>query len=341
MKPENANMKMQLKRQMTLGFTGVAGFHFWDRSSPKEDGTYHTELWKNTFRAQNHMNGDDVINTLSEGGGYWGQTKEKRYLKAKHYEDKLSLSSKQAENAEPPLEMQAYISNDKNKIVGYVRNNTYNVFTKRINDTSNCFNNYVKNTFPYNTLFNLRKEYKYAKDGSENWRVTNRLKIAGLPNLELYNIDFYTLDSYVSSTERITTYSKLELDFPELYVEEHWQNRPVIWFVANREGYNGMMQNYDFAEDSTDVFLMELLANEQATFSKISPVRVYPNPSKDYITIESPIDDEIIIQEPSGRVVLQQKTLKGKNRILLQNFSQGVYILHFKNININYKIIKE
>ncbi len=81
MKPKNLNMKMQLKRQMTLGFTGVAGFHFWDGSSPKEDGTYHTELWKNTFRAQNHMNGDDVIGVLSEGGGYWGHEVRKTEIK--------------------------------------------------------------------------------------------------------------------------------------------------------------------------------------------------------------------------------------------------------------------
>lgn len=28
---------------------------------------------------------------------------------------------------------------------------------------------------------------------------------------------------------------KRELRYPELYVVEHWQNRPVIWFVAKKE----------------------------------------------------------------------------------------------------------
>lgn len=137
------------------------------------------------------------------------------------------------------------------------------------------------------------------------------------------------------------TNSMFNLRYPELYVEEHWQNRPVIWFVAKREGYNGMMQNNNLAEDSTDVILKELLTNGKNTLSKISPLRVYPNPFREYITIESPIDDEILIQELSGRVVNRQKISKGKTRIQTENLSNGFYFIHFVEQEKSFKLINQ
>src|SRR5690554_44387 len=100
---------------------------------------------------------------------------------------------------------------------------------------------------------------------------------------------------------------------PKLCVKDPWQNRPVIWFVAKREGYNGMMQNNDIAEDSTDAILKELLAKEKDTLSQKNSLKVYPNPFEDYFVIESSVIDKMVIQEPSGRIVLQKEVSKGEN----------------------------
>src|SRR5690554_5560465 len=81
--------------EVILGFLRFAGLNFWDGCDHKEDGSYHTELWKNTFRAQNHMNGDDVINTLSEGGGYRSHGMDRKTIKKKEYKNIFNLNQSQ------------------------------------------------------------------------------------------------------------------------------------------------------------------------------------------------------------------------------------------------------
>lgn len=132
----------------------------------------------------------------------------------------------------------------------------------------------------------------------------------------------------------------LKLCYPELWVKESLQNRPVIWFVAKREGYNGLAQSNVIAEDSTDVHLMEFLTSEQDILSQEPPLRVYPNPFEDYFMVESPVIDEIVIQEPSGRSVLQQKIILGNNRIQTERLTSGIYFVRFVNQNHTFKIIK-
>lgn len=134
---------------------------------------------------------------------------------------------------------------------------------------------------------------------------------------------------------------KRELRYSELWVSAASQNRPVIWFVAKREGYNGMMQNNDISEDSTDVILKELLSNEQNSLSQKASVKIYPNPFGDYIIVESPDDDEILIQEPTGRIVMQQKILKGQNRIQSERLTGGIYFVRFVNQSQTVKLIKQ
>lgn len=131
------------------------------------------------------------------------------------------------------------------------------------------------------------------------------------------------------------------LRYPELYIEEAWQNRPVVWFVAKREGYNGMMQNNDFAEDTLSAFSKMILNNERDTLSSKSSLSVYPNPFEDYLTIESPIDDEITIQNPAGRILLNQNISKGKSRIRMEKLTNGMYFICFVNQSKTFKIIKQ
>src|SRR5690554_386848 len=128
---------------------------------------------------------------------------------------------------------------------------------------------------------------------------------------------------------------------PKLCVKDPWQNRPVIWFVAKREGYNGMMQNNDIAEDSTDAILKELLAKEKDTLSQKNSLKVYPNPFEDYFVIESRIDDQILLQELSGRIVKRQKISKGKTRIQTGGLVKGVYFIRFLKQSKTFKIVKQ
>jgi hypothetical protein len=56
-------------------------------------------------------------------------------------------------------------------------------------------------------------------------------------------------------------------------------------------------------------------------------VKIYPNPTKDYIFIELLLDAKITLSDVSGRKLLEQKVISGKHRLDLDDYSEGVYFL--------------
>ncbi|RFC54068.1 T9SS C-terminal target domain-containing protein [Brumimicrobium aurantiacum] len=317
-----SNYDLRSVDEMTLGFTGVAGFHLWNGRA--EHTANYIELWKNTFRAQNHMNGDDVINTLSDGWGDWKHGMGKGKLKENDYDDVEAV------------EMQSYVSSNQEIIVGYIKNRTYNVYTQSSGGICDNvgWNNPGNN--PVNSLYN------FQWDDIKNLEV---LKVDDVLTLKTYDVDFYgdingTIQ-YISTDNKLSSIGgKLKLRYPELYVEEHWQNRPVIWFVAKSEDYNGMMQNNDITEDSTDVFLKEFLAIDHDTLTQAPSLKVYPNPFEDYFIVESPVDDEMIIKDPTGRIILKERISSGQNRLQTEALTSGIYFVRFVGQGETFKIVK-
>ncbi|MCO5268471.1 MAG: T9SS type A sorting domain-containing protein [Brumimicrobium sp.] len=338
-----SNYNLRPVDEMTLGFTGIAGFLFWDGRGKNADSinNLYLSLWKKTFRALNHMNGDDVIGTLSQGGGYWEHKEQKRYLKKKFYKDNFNVSDAVAKAADAPIEMQALVSNNKEMVVGYVRNRTYNTYTMRINDSSICFTD--KGEFPYDTKINLRWDYKYAKEDNKDIRATNRIKVEGLPNSKKYMIDFYTLDGYISSTVKKTSSGKLRIEFPELYFIENWQKRPVIWFVAKRLNSSNKSALNNTENELETLFMQQRKSLELDTAiieQEDNPISIYPNPFENALTIISPKDDVVHIQTTMGNTLKKYNIRAGENKIELVGLAHGIYFLSFENQGINFKIIK-
>jgi len=115
----------------------------------------------------------------------------------------------------------------------------------------------------------------------------------------------------------------------------------VLSSVSKKAGYNGMIQSGDLTEKSLDEFVEELSLN----IPEISPeeflLTISPNPFKNHLMIESPVNDKITIQEASGRIVLKQKISKGKNRIQTRELTNGMYFVHFVDKSQTFKLIKE
>ncbi|WP_165851435.1 T9SS type A sorting domain-containing protein [Brumimicrobium aurantiacum] len=312
-------MKILLKRQMTLGFTGIAGFHFWDGRDPKEDGSYHTELWKNTFRAQNHMNGDDVISTLSDGWGDWwhgmGAAEYKNNLREKY-----------------SVEHQYYKSSDKRKAVGYVKNRSFNINT-RGNAGTECsgypFNNTAVES-PRNTEWNDVYLFK-------------RLRINNLKTHTEYKIDWYSNNQYIK-TDCIETNKKdgiwgITLEYPELTVSHTGNNDlPVVWYVIQQQSCSsGMVQQDDIEEVEEGMNRKQLLNNQE---NNETILNVHPNPFQNHISIQSPQKDELILKSIEGKIIDNYEIEKGQSRVNTANFSSGMYILTFINQNRSFKLIK-
>ena len=111
------------------------------------------------------MNGDDVINALSEGYGDWVQG---RQVAALH------------DDGEVRKELQYYVSQNGEYAIGYVRNRTYNIHTKRYNDT--CYvQTDVDNQMSW--LMDIAWDDGY-NDG--------RLWVTGLKNNHDYQVDWYS-----------------------------------------------------------------------------------------------------------------------------------------------------
>lgn len=73
-------------------------------------------------------------------------------------------------------------------------------------------------------------------------------------------------------------------------------------------------------------------------------VSVYPNPTKDYLNIETKETISIEILNLLGEIIISNPKLDGLNRIKLDNLSSGVYILKATNLKqetISFKIIKD
>ena len=92
----------------------------WSFNAWYGDTNAHNHFWPYTIRAQQHYNANDVIGTLSSVSGTT-------------HEQLLNIHSHDPNQNNDPsyaIEYQLFVSNDKSKLVGYIRNNSYNLKTE-------------------------------------------------------------------------------------------------------------------------------------------------------------------------------------------------------------------
>ncbi len=330
---------------MSMPFTGVAGYLTW---FGYEKGLEH--LWPATIRAQQHMNGDDVIGTLSEGGGDWRGWRDSAYLHNKSIDKK------------PIKETQYYVSRDRNYAVGYVKNLSYNVYTKSdaVIDTLIVTNeNNLKDTlYDYPLLkwidLGLYNNFAFGNPNDNfnyknlntlqniKWNQGKKLKLDGFDNKK-YTVNFYSFDdtdfglgSYVSTVSNIAIDHKLTLKFPELKCNSF--PGPVLWFVARKKGAS---RDIETDEDSVKV-LDSLLIREINLFpvkEQINPT-ISPNPGNGNYTVTSNKEQSIEVRTTNGIVVFKNKIQSGRNQIDLTFLSSGMYFIYFQSDNLTLKFIK-
>lgn len=311
---------------MSAGFTGVCGFNMWPGTESNQSFLYPA-----TVRAQNHMNGNEVISTLSNGFGSWSQGRQAEKVYNQH--------------EAPGKELQYYVASNKESAVGYIRNRSYNVHTNRTNNECNILNwNYAKyyetiDAFknPVDNFYNIAWDYG-----------NNNLKLQGLKSNTNYQIDWYSFKDgwYLGSDCRNTTFfgTELTLRFPKLFVTPDEVERPMVWFVARQTNCMvGMMP----VDEGVEAFLLDELnqLNEIESpgeqMDRNPNTIIYPNPFDNYFTIESTRDDVLIIQEVNGKIVREEKVSSGKTTINSRGLSNGVYIVTLVNQGIQNKMIKQ
>ncbi|MBW7868901.1 MAG: T9SS type A sorting domain-containing protein [Brumimicrobium sp.] len=319
-----SNFDLRSVDEMTLGFSGIAGMHLWDGVKISYEGTgdYH-DLWKNTFRALNHMNGDDVIGTLSQGGGYWehgAQQAEYTGILKERYS----------------IEHQYYTSFNKSLVVGYIKNRSYNIQT-RGNIGSDCKNivfNNVAIESPRNTEWN-------------DVNKADRLRVNNLKTHTDYRVDWYSSfrdsnNGYIKSDCLRTNKKKgkwgITLEYPELTVS-HTGNYdlPVVWYVIFQQNCNTSLIQQSNQEQGEKLINKNLLSIKNMDESLPN---VYPNPFQNYILIQSPKDDYFILKSIEGKIIETYNIKAGATKINTINLSNGIYTILFVNQNQIFKLIK-
>jgi len=334
MKPTSKNTAKHFVDKMTLPFTGIAGYSAWggdapvyqaSASSPVTLPSYIHNKWETTVRVKNHMNGEDVINTLSDTWGAW-----------KHGMGKAEI--KNHKNEIEALETQYYQSSDKKKIVGYVRNRTFNVATKGI-DTP-CINSEYNWNIPNEKLPAIVKLRNLEWD---NARVGQRLRIDDSYNIwKKYDFDFYSYKSgnWIGEVSKSPALNgTIRIEYPELRTIGSGQINPVIWFVAERRG-SSMRPEYNNpkSEKIEENYIKDVVSFRHEDDKEI---KIYPNPFQNYFKVKSPSEDNLLLIDIHGRILLELLIANGISKISTETLSKGVYTVVLIKQNAHFKLIKQ
>ena len=305
-----ADNKLEWVDYMTLGFTGVCGFNMWFLN----DGNKHG-LWESQANVKNHMNGNDVISTISNGGGLWRQ--ERTLLKVDDDNDVVELK-----------EAQMYISEDQERAVGYVRNRSYNLQT-------------IENTCGNQIQFEFEHEFSTLENFY--WYDGPPVKAVELKNNTDYRIHWYRENEWVQSECRKSTdWGKLHLEHPGLIVESSIPGAtltPVVWFVIYQENcQSGLAQNNEIGEYNERSLLND--PDEEGLSVGVDySLGLNPNPvaRTEELTITSPLNQDVIFSNSQGMKVKKAVLSEGRNQLNLKDLDAGVYYLYFE---LSHKMIK-
>lgn len=302
---------------MTMGFTGIAGFNTWF-------GVDKPQVFPPVKRAADHMNGDDVINTLSDGGGEWDiQAKRNNTLGS----SKVNV-----------YHHFYYKSSNRDKAVGFIKNNSYNYFnygyknceTFDPGDTTSKSDNILINTWQENDFFLL--------DFLENHN---------------FRIHYYSFDDYVSSdcfNTDIYGHQKLH----------HPISASILWYVAyvedcmngmatHEDNQNNEIMQVDFeildqvekeTEKPSNVLIVEnkdnnriekqIESKHQGKISLDKNIGIRPNPSNNLFYIETNENSNIIsveLTDLKGNILFRNLEKKINEEIDISFLSSGVYNL--------------
>lgn len=198
---------------MTYPFSSVAGYWSWLGWREAEE----KQLWSATVGAQEKMNGPEVIATLSQKNGNW------------------TLGKGEAESDSKntyAVEHQYYLSENRDRVVGYVKNRTYNVFTQHIEDDE-CyrFDQKIYSVFKPVSWYDVKPK--------------NQLRVENLKKKTNYRVDWYSAynsntNGFIKSDSLVSAMKNgswgIVLKYPKLGDKIGGRmDFPVVWYVI-REG---------------------------------------------------------------------------------------------------------
>ncbi len=116
-----------------------------------------------------------------------------------------------------------------------------------------------------------------------------------------------------------------------------YRTNGTLSYIASLEGYNDISGNFTVFNDTTII-----LNFGQPTKVNSAQMRIYPNPTSDYLHITSLKPANCRIFSLDGKMLISRKLQAGDNIINLQTLQQGIYLIEVNNNDrvIQRKIVK-
>ncbi|PKR81842.1 hypothetical protein CW751_00445 [Brumimicrobium salinarum] len=88
---------------------------------------------------------------------------------------------------------------------------------------------------------------------------------------------------------------------------------------------------------------LDSLSNEETLQldDNLKPLSVFPNPFQNYISIQSPQKDQMVLKSVEGKIIGIYNIEEGLTKINSSFFNDGMYIITFMNQNKTFKLIKQ
>lgn len=102
-----------------------------------------------------------------------------------------------------------------------------------------------------------------------------------------------------------------------------------------------MIQNNDITEDTVSAFSNAFLDVTNDSIRHEFPLKVYPNPFQNFLNVQSSINDNLILTDIHGRVLLEKGITSGFTRVSTGNITNGIYMVNLVEQNIQFKLIKQ
>jgi len=196
---EKSDYAQQILDMASFGFSGFAGFNSWI-------GWFygHEVNWPYMMVVQNFLNNPDFKQVIKQGNGRWIHGVQA---------EKLSKKGKKRSK-----EIQYYVSENGKSAVGYVKNRTYNFWTKATNPRE----------LPYDFL---KDDPDLGVLRDIGWEDGRPLCVTGLKKGKKITITWYNaLTGAVIGTEDYKWKRKFVLRHPLLRVEVAGNELPICWF---------------------------------------------------------------------------------------------------------------
>lgn len=226
--------------------------------------------------------------------------------------------------------------NDYKDVLSYDGNNKTTGFSSQ-----GLKNGTWVNTTRSTLTYSLDKS-KILKDSYEDWNVGNN-------SWEQSDVTDYTfdptgnrvrmIDSYADGDKYRTDYtydsSSLMVNFAHPFKDK----TGVDYLDATFPYVNKVLTEVDYYYDKVSTYILNgrttynynssiSLATEKFEPANAVTINVFPNPTQDYLSIETSLNNEIdkvVVTDLSGKTVLDQS--KVGNQINVQNLAKGVYLL--------------